>query len=140
MIDYNKFQKSLKHLELQFANHRRAQERPELAELDREAIAESVIQRFETCYDSLWKVLKRHLVEVMGLPDVPNSPKPVFRLANQNNLLPSTVETWLGYADARINTTHDYSGTKALTTLAIVEPFIAEATALYHGLMERTLE
>ena len=31
------------------------------AELDREALAESVIQRFKTCFDCLWKVLNRHL-------------------------------------------------------------------------------
>ncbi|MBF0419288.1 MAG: nucleotidyltransferase substrate binding protein [Magnetococcales bacterium] len=140
MIEYEKYQKSLKHLELQFANHMRALDRPELATLDREAIAESVIQRFETCYDSLWKVLKRHLVEVMGLPDVPNSPKPVFRLADQNHLLPSPVETWFAYANARVNTTHDYSGSKAATTLTIIAPFIEDAIALYRGLTGRSWE
>jgi len=45
MIDYDKLNKSLKHLELQFANYQRAEGRPELTELDREGIAESVIQR-----------------------------------------------------------------------------------------------
>jgi hypothetical protein len=34
-----------------------------LTGLDREAIGESVIQRFETCYDTLWKTLKRYLTE-----------------------------------------------------------------------------
>ncbi len=140
MIDYDKLEKSLKHLELQFANHQRAQHRPELAELDREAIAESVIQRFETCYDSLWKDLKRHLVEVMGLPDVPNSPKPVLKLAGQNDLLPSPVEQWLHYANARTNTTHDYSGNKAAATLSIIGAFIEDAIALYRGLAGRTWE
>src|ERR1039458_6636236 len=53
MIDYEKLQKSLKHLELQFANYQSAKDRKELVEIDREAIAESVIQRFETCYDTL---------------------------------------------------------------------------------------
>ena len=51
-----------------------------LPELIREAIAESVIQRFETCYDCLWKVLKRYLIEKLGLAEVPNSPNPIFRL------------------------------------------------------------
>ena len=38
MIDYEKLQKSLKHLELQFANYQMAQNRPELTDIDREAI------------------------------------------------------------------------------------------------------
>lgn len=131
MIDYDKLKKSLRHLETQFANHQRAQERSELTDLDREAIAESAIQRFETCYDSLWKVLKRYLVESLGLPEVPNSPKPIIRLAGQNDLLPSPVEQWLKYADARIGTSHDYSSDKAAEALTVMEAFIADAIGLY---------
>jgi nucleotidyltransferase substrate binding protein (TIGR01987 family) len=131
MIDYDKLQKSLKHLELQFANYQSAQERPELVEIDREAIAESVIHRFETCYDTLWKDLKRYLIEEIGLADVPNSPKPILKLAGQNNLFASPVEQWLKYADARTNTAHDYSGEKAGETLVIVGDFIEDAIGLY---------
>ena len=80
MIDYDKLQKSLKHLEPQFQNHQLAKGRPELTTIDREAIAESVVQRFETCYDALWKHLKRYLTEEMGLAEVPNSPKPILKL------------------------------------------------------------
>lgn len=53
MIDYDKLQKALKHLELQFENYQDARNRPELKDIDREGIAESVIHRFETCYDTL---------------------------------------------------------------------------------------
>ncbi len=45
MIDYGKYRASLERLEEQYANHRR--ENPALSDLDREGIAESVIQRFE---------------------------------------------------------------------------------------------
>ena len=121
MIDYGNLEKSLRHLELQFRNYQQAQNRPELTAIDREAIAESVIQRFETCYDCLWKILKRYLTEDRGLPDVPNSPKPILKLAGQNNLLSSSVQQWLRYADARIDTAHDYSSTKAADTIGIVE-------------------
>ncbi|MBF0123833.1 MAG: nucleotidyltransferase substrate binding protein [Magnetococcales bacterium] len=131
MIDHDKLKKSLQHLEVQYANHQQAQQRPELTEIDREAIAESVIQRFETCYDALWKDLKRYLVEVMGLPEVPNSPKPILRLAGQNDLLSSPVEQWLKYADSRIGTSHDYSGDKAAQALAIMGAFITDAINLY---------
>lgn len=131
MIDYGNVQKSLKHLELQFANYQLTQNRPELTDLDREGIAESVIQRFETCYDTLWKHLKRYLIEEAGLADVPNSPKPILKLAGQNNLLTSSVEQWLKYADARTSTAHDYSGEKATETLLLVGDFMADAIDLY---------
>jgi nucleotidyltransferase substrate binding protein (TIGR01987 family) len=140
MIDYEKLQKALKHLELQFANYQMAQDRPELTELDREGIAESVIQRFETCYDTLWKDLKRYLIEEIGLADVPNSPKPIIKLAGQNELLASAVEKWLEYADARTDTAHDYSGEKAASTLATVEGFIDDAIGLYQTMSGKTWE
>ncbi|MBF0609679.1 MAG: nucleotidyltransferase [Magnetococcales bacterium] len=138
MIDYDKLEKSLRHLEAQFANHRRTAQRPEFTHLDREGIAESVIQRFETCYDTLWKVLKRYLVEELGLPQVPNSPKPIFRIAGQNQILPSPVEQWLTYANARTGTSHDYSSDKATQALAIMDTFITDAIALYQTMTGTT--
>ncbi|OGU01085.1 MAG: nucleotidyltransferase [Geobacteraceae bacterium GWC2_48_7] len=140
MIDYSNFQKALKHLELQFANYRIIQNRPELTDLDRDGIAESVIQRFETCYDTLWKHLKRYLIEEAGLAEVPNSPKPILKLAGQNYLLTSTVEQWLKYADARTSTAHDYSGEKAAETLLIIEDFIRDAIDLYQTMTGATWE
>jgi nucleotidyltransferase substrate binding protein (TIGR01987 family) len=131
MIDYSKLQKSLKHLELQFQNYQLARHRPELTEIDREAIAESVIQRFEVCYDTLWKDVKRYLIEDLGLADVPSSPKPILKLAGQSGLLSTPVEQWLKYADARTATAHDYSGEKAAETLLLIKDFIADASALY---------
>ncbi|MBF0551819.1 MAG: nucleotidyltransferase substrate binding protein [Deltaproteobacteria bacterium] len=95
MIDYDRFNKSLHHLDLQYKNYKNSGCRQNLTELDKEALAESVIHRFETCYDMLWKHLKRYIVEELGLVDVPNSPKPVFRLAAENKLLSSQVDQWL---------------------------------------------
>jgi nucleotidyltransferase substrate binding protein (TIGR01987 family) len=131
MIDYSKLQKSLKHLELQFQNYQLARDRPELTEIDREAISESVIQRFEVCYDTLWKDIKRYLIEELGLADVPSSPKPILKLAGQSDLFSTPVEQWLKYADARTATAHDYSGEKAAETLLLIKDFIADASALF---------
>ena len=131
MINYDKLQKSLKHLEVQFENYRLAQERPELGELDREALAESVIQRFETCFDTLWKVLKHFLTEEIGLSDVPNSPKPIIKLAGENELFAASVEQWLKYTDARNDTAHDYSEVKAAESRVIIAGFIDDAIGLY---------
>ena len=79
----------------------------------------------------LWKVLKRYLIEGLGLADAPNSPKPLFRLGGQNALLDSPVEQWLRYANARVDTTHDYDGKKAKTCLELIPDFIADAISLY---------
>jgi nucleotidyltransferase substrate binding protein (TIGR01987 family) len=140
MIDYGKLQKALKHLQLQFHNYQLANNRPELTEIDREAIAESVIQRFEVCYDTLWKDVKRYLIEDLGLADVPNSPKPILKLAGQNDLFASPVEQWLKYADARTATAHDYSGEKAAETLVVIRDFIADAIRLYQTMTGNTWE
>jgi nucleotidyltransferase substrate binding protein (TIGR01987 family) len=130
MIDYSKLQKSLSHLELQYANYLSSQSRSALSDLDKEAIAESCIQRFEVCYDCAWKVLKRYLIEILGIPDVPNSPKPVFRLANENKLFSGSIEDWLRYADVRTNTAHDYDGDKALLCIKELRGFIDETRSL----------
>jgi len=132
MIDYDKFQKALKHLELQFQNYKSLTGHEPV--LIQEAIAESVIQRFETCWDCLWKVLKRYLKDEVALPDVPNGPNPILRLANENNLLPTSIEAWLGYARARVNTSHDYSGEKAQDALDSMGDFVNDAIVLYEKL------
>ena len=131
MIDYDKFEKSLKHLQLQFNNYKTLDDREDLGQLEKEAIAESVIQRFETCYDSLWKVLKRYLAEELGIPDLPNSPKPVLQIAFENKLFVADIKQWLKYADARTDTAHDYSEKKAIRTLQLMNDFIDDAIDLY---------
>ena len=129
MIDYDKFRLSLKRLEEQHENYRALD--ASLPQLTQEAIAESVIQRFETCYDCLWKVLKRYLIEELGIADPPNSPKPSFRLAFENDLFAVPLEQWLSYADRRGDTAHDYSGEKAQACLEIMGDFIDDAVGLY---------
>ena len=76
--------------------------------------------QFEICYDCMWKVLKRYLIEELGIPEVPNSPKPVFRMAFENNLFSIAVEQWLEYADARTGISHDYGSEKAKAALALM--------------------
>ena len=136
MINYEKFQRSLQNLQAQFQNFEHLDSN--LSDLNKEAVAESVIQRFETCYDCLWKVLKRYLQEELGLPEVPNSPKPIFKLANQNQLFASSIANWLSYAQARIDTSHDYSGEKAQAALAMMADFIDDAIGLYQTMSTKS--
>ena len=134
MIDYSKFRLSLERLREQHANYQRPS--GALPDLMREAVAESVIWRFKTCYDCLWKVLKRYLTEGLGMPDTPTSPKPIFRLAHENDLLGAPVDRWLAYADARINTSHDYDGEKAKACLRLMPDFIDDAKRVFHRLSQ----
>lgn len=129
MIDYDKFQKALAHLDSQNRHFKTLDD--SLPSYLQDAMKESVIQRFETCWDCLWKVLKRHLEEVFGLAELPNGPKPLLRLANENHLLPSSIEKWIEYNEARIDTSHDYSGVKAENALELMDDFVADASELY---------
>ena len=136
LIDYGQLRLSLKRLEEQFANYRNAEIRR--SRLDQEGVAESVIRRFRACYDCLWKVLRRYLIDRIALADVPNSPKPIFRLANQNSLFRSPIDQWLMYAQKRIDTSDDYDGEKANACLDVVADFIDDAVDLYDTMSGET--
>lgn len=138
MINYDKFQLALKRLEEQHENYRGLD--PALPELIQEGIAESVIQRFETCYDCLWKILRRYLIEDLALTDPPNSPKPLIRMAYENDLLSSPLEQWLQYVQARIDTSHDYDGGKAKACLVLMPDFVDDAIGLYQTMTGLTWE
>jgi hypothetical protein len=76
----------------------------------------------------------------LGVVDVPNSPKPVFRIANETLLFAATVDQWLRYADARIATSHDYDGQKARDCLALIPAFIGDAIEIYQTMSRATWE
>ncbi|MFM7390241.1 MAG: nucleotidyltransferase substrate binding protein [Vampirovibrionales bacterium] len=138
MIDYTKFKDSLKHLELQLDNYQNIDST--LPTITKEAVRESLIQRFEVCYDTLWKALKRYLQEELGLAELPNSPKPLLRIADQNQLFASPIEDWLAYANARIDTSHDYSRVKAEEALEVIPQFVDDAIGLYQTMTGKTWE
>ena len=50
----------------------------------------------------------------------------------------SELDKWINYANARIATSHDYSGQKAAETLQITQDFISDAIALYETLTGKT--
>ncbi len=129
MISFDKFCLSLKRLE-ELHEYRHRQD-SYLAHHLQEALAESVIHRFKTCYDCLWKVLKRYLDEELAVPNAPNSPKGVFRLADHNNLLSSQIEQWIRYANTRIATSHDCDGETVEACIALLSHFIDDAIGLY---------
>ena len=129
MPEYRNLQRPLKNLETQ--NENRKNLSPEQPQYVREALDESVIQRFEVCYDTLLKSLRRYLIDEVRLPSFPPSPRPIFRLAGEIEVLDSPVERWIEYANLRVGTTHDYSSEKAAAVLERVDDFVADAIGLY---------
>ena len=135
-LDYGRFRQSLARLEERYAIFCS----PDIAlpQLYEEAVAESVVRRFKLCYDCLWKVLRRYLVHRIGLADVPNGPKPIFRLAGQNSLFHAPVDQWLMYAQTRIDASDDYDGTKAQAVLDVAADFVGDAIDLYETMSRET--
>lgn len=131
-MDYSKFKKALQLLEEQ--NNRLNSISNDYEEWVNIALKESIIQRFETCWDCLWKILKRYLEHEIGLAEVPNGPKPLLRLADENYLLPSPISKWIEYNRVRIATSHDYSGEKAADALEIIDEFVEDSIDLYKTL------
>lgn len=135
MIDYTKFRLSLKRLEEQYENYRHLD--PSLPRLTYQAVPESVVKRFKACFSSLQEALKRYMAEELGIPDAPNSPGPLLRLANENGLLGGRVEDWLDYARHRDDTANDYSIEKASRCLRAIPSFIQAAIGLYQTMTGR---
>jgi nucleotidyltransferase substrate binding protein (TIGR01987 family) len=138
MMDYSTFRITLTNLDEQYNNLRELS--PEYPTFIHEGMAESVIQRFEICYDTAWKALRRHLLATRPDADAPNSPKPILRIAAKNMLLAGSGERWQEYADMRTRTTHIYDGAKAAAAVEAISTFIADAIELYCVITGETWE
>lgn len=91
------------------------------------AAEDSVIQRFEYCYESFWKFLKVYLQQVHFLEDVQSSKK-VFRSCVKTEIC--TLEEgniFIDMADSRNETSHTYNVESARVILSVVPK--------YHGAM-----
>ena len=87
MINYARFRLSLARLQEQYANYRQLD--PSLSEITQDAVAESVLRRFKTCYDCMWKTLKRYLVEELGSPMLPTAPNRSSGSRSRTTCLPA---------------------------------------------------
>ena len=97
----------------------------------REAVQESLLQRFEYTLEMAWKSAKRYLVGQEGY-DKGMGPRTVVRLCRELDLL--DAETWLLYLQARQNISHDYSREKAESVLELAGEFYADARRFYSAL------
>ena len=133
---YEKLEQSLKRLKEQYANYKL--DKKSLSAMDKEAIKESVIHRFEICNDTLWKHLKKHLRDQEGLIDLPNSPNGVFRQAFLADVIDKKTFTKLiAFNNLRVAVAHDYSLIKAKQALNKIEDFIQYAENIYQILTKK---
>jgi nucleotidyltransferase substrate binding protein (TIGR01987 family) len=99
-----------------------------------ESVRESCIQRFEVCFDTSWKHLKKHL-ESQGLSNIPNSPNGIFKVAFAAQVI-EDVESWILFGKARIATSHDYDGLKADQTFEVIASFLPVVKSLYQFIID----
>ncbi len=130
-INYEKLKKSLKRLKEQHENFL-SLDKKNLSDLNREAVRESVIKRFEVCYDTLWKHFKKYLQTEKNFVDLPNSPNGIFRKAFEADIIDkSALRRLMGCNELRGLAAHDCSRAKADTALERAGGFIQETEKLY---------
>jgi nucleotidyltransferase substrate binding protein (TIGR01987 family) len=100
-----------------------------LPPLLQDTVKESLLQRFEYTQEMAWKTAKRYLTEVEGYAGA-MGPRTVIRVCGELGIL--DPEEWFLYLDARHDTSHDYSESKAKAVLDAVMDFYQEV----HRLLE----
>lgn len=128
-IDYTKLDKSFQRLVEQYKYFADLDEKNTPQNIY-EGMRESVIQRFETCFDSLYKALKRYLESEGAAFEILNpSPNKIFRESYNNGII-DNLEPWVnkknGYTQTRVDTSHDYSIDKAMQAISIIKQFIED--------------
>lgn len=88
--------------------------------ISKDAVKESLVQRFEYCEELFWKTLRRFLLDKKGL-NIEAAPKTVYRSAGQLNIL--KTEQWFKFLEMRNKTSHLYGGNTLDHILGIVDEF-----------------
>lgn len=103
-----------------------------------EFIRDSVIQRFEYCYDLSTKLIRRHLSLVSENPQVIHtmSFQMLIRDAYSKGLLLNSWDTWWRYRDDRNATSHAYNEANAIDIASDVTGFYEELTTLLTHLVQ----
>ena len=106
-----------------------------------EEVRDAVIQRFEYSYELSWKMLKRHLEQVVPDPGAVDqwSFKELMREAAERALI-AAVEPWLEYRYQRNMTAHVYDEEKARRVYASAQSFIIDAQAVLAEVERRNVD
>ena len=106
-------------------------------DLEKDAIKDSLVKRFEYTLEMSWKSCKRYLIEQGYTEFAIGSPKATIRLAFEAGIIES-AERWITYINARHNTAHDYSEEKAENILLVTDDFYKDIILLYTKLSGET--
>ena len=94
---------------------------------------DGTVQRFEYCYEILWKlaqkILKQYSIEA-------EYPKSVFRELGKIGWI-SNVEAWIEFQSARNNTSHEYGKNYAVKSFELAKVFMPLANELFLILQEK---
>ena len=106
-----------------------------------EEVRDAVIQRFEYSYELSWKMLKRHLEQVVPDPGAVDqwSFRELIREAAERGLI-AAVEPWIEYRYQRNMTAHVYADEKARRVYASAQSFIIDAKALLTEVERRNVD
>jgi nucleotidyltransferase substrate binding protein (TIGR01987 family) len=106
-----------------------------------EELRDAVIQRFEYSYELSWKMLKRHLEQVVPDPGAVDlwSFQELMREAAERGLI-AAVEPWIEYRPQRNLTAHVYDENKARRVYESARSFIADAKALLVAVERRNVD
>lgn len=129
-MDYTQLKTAIVRFGEMLEAFRHNDERPPL---ERQAVQDSLIKRFEYTLEIAWKICKRHLEEEGFAEAATGSPKSIIRLAAQRKLV-ADPEAWFGYLRFRQDTSHDYSSDKAEAVMDIAEDFYQDVKKLYRGM------
>ena len=134
-IDYQLLEKSIERLKDQYTNF--CLDKKELSPIDKEAIKESVIKRFDVCFDTLLKHLKKFMEDNLGMPEMYDSPVVIIRNAGKSGAIePEMHEQLNEYKKIRNSSAHNYSEEEATKTINIVEGFIVDVSDIYQSLVD----
>jgi nucleotidyltransferase substrate binding protein (TIGR01987 family) len=106
-----------------------------------EELRDAVIQRFEYCYELSWKMLKRHLEQVVPNPAAVDqwSFQNLMREAAERGLI-REVAPWLEYRYLRDLTAHTYDQRKAQQVYESCRAFAVEARELLAEVERRNVD
>lgn len=132
--DYGKLEKSIARLKEQHKNW--GSDRKNLAKIDQEAIEESVIKRFEICYDTLLKHLKKFMEEQLGILEIKDYPAEIFRKAKENGIVDTETQKRLNdYRKIRNLAAHSCGKEEAQRALSVIESFIEDVSEIYQTMV-----
>lgn len=104
---------------------------------EKKVITAGVIQNFEFTYELCWKFMRRWIEVNIGRTQSEGIPRrELFRMANENHLI-SDVDLWMGYHQARNDTSHTYDSAKADEIFKIAGKFQADAKKVLGELKQR---